>query len=266
MKCCFIVGLLFLGLIPAAAQDEAELPGQTTAREATAGQLNPAEKDAIKRALLSRAVRLRAERHRITPEAAEAYIALAKQLGAPADFVEILAEEKEEPLAGRAAYEHRQRMEEATQRYGVDALQIRLFVEGLQMEAQKIEEVIDWLPVRDLFNLSTSEQLKMRKETLPEKLGELCALYRKMLEVYNTIDSRGAADSAAQRLLSCLPELERTVPIRTLLRRVGSHRLPGYDEIVGDIAHRLSVRRMELLESSFYASARMRALDALLCF
>ena len=42
MKCCFIVGLLFLGLIPAAAQDEAELPGQTTAREATAGQLNPA--------------------------------------------------------------------------------------------------------------------------------------------------------------------------------------------------------------------------------
>ena len=267
MKCCFIVGLLFWGLISAAAQDAAELPGQATAQGATAGQLNPAGKDAIKRALLSRAVQLKADRHRITPEAATVYVALAEQLGAPSDFVQLLAEEKGTPMAGRAAYDHRQVMEEVTQGYGVDALQIRLFVEGLKMETQKIEEVIAWLPVRDLFNLSTAEQLKtLRQETLPEKLEELCALYRKMLDVYLTIDSRETADAAAQKLLPCLPELDRTAPIRMLLRRVGPRRFPGYDEIVGQIARRLSARRKELFESSFYASARMKALDALLCF
>ena len=54
--------------------------------------------------------------------------------------------------------------------------------------------------------------------------------------------------------------------IARLLRKVGSRRLPGYDKIVGDVAHRLSARRKELFESSFYASIRMGALDALLCF
>lgn len=229
--------------------------------------LPAAQKDAVKRVLLARAVQIKANRHRITQEAAADYVALAKRLEAPEDFVEILTREKAGSMVGRTAYEHRQMMEETTRKYGIDALQIRLFIEGLREGTQKIGDLLDWLPVRDLFNLVTTDQLKiLREDVLPEKLEELRGLYQKMLDVYDTIDSRETADAAASALLIYLPEFDRTAPIRLLLRKVGSRRLPGYDKIVGDVAHRLSVRRKELFESSFYASIRMGALDALLCF
>lgn len=260
------LSIIFLLMCTLPVVAESPTPDVGEVVEAPAS-LSAAQKDAVKRVLLARAVQIKVNRHRITPEAAAANVALAKQLGAPDEFVGALIREMGHPLAGRAAYDHRQQMEEMTQEYEIDALQIRLFVEGLQVEPGKIAEVIDWLPVRDLFNLATLEQLKLlRGDTLPGKLTELQALYEKMLEVYNTINSRETADAAAQTLLSCLPELDRTASIRMLLRRMGSHRLPGYDEIVGDIARRLSSRRRELFESSFYASVHMEALDALLCF
>ncbi len=259
--------LFLLALFVCALPGVAGTPSVPELSENTPAPPTEEQRDAIKRTLLARAVRLTEDQHRITPDSAQKTLTLARQLGVPGDFLSLLSREAGVPMGGRAAYEHRQAMQALSEHYGIDALQIRLFAEGLRNNRREAEQLISWLPMRYLFNTITEEKKAvLNEETRRAYLEALRGMYAKMLEIYATVSSHDSAEAAAEQLLGCLPDMDRTLPIRFVIRRVGARRVPEYDEIVGEVAHAISVQRKRLFESAFYSSQRMAALDALLCF
>lgn len=240
---------------PAAALSE-PAPRQTPEQRA-------AEASAVKRVMLHRSIRMRADRHRYTRENAEASAALAAELRAPAALVELLRAEAAAPLRGNAFYEHRRALHRLLQEYGVDELGILLFAEGVNFPLQEVQQAAEALPMEPLFNLLP--QRASTPEELAQQVDILAAAYAQMVPVYSRISSREQADAAAAELLPLLSACDAALPLRMVVSVRGAtpaHLL--YQRKVAPHRRELVEHRRRLREAMFYGSALLAALDYLL--
>ena len=250
---------------PAAAAEAAWLPPVPTVDEVL--QLPEAEskaaRAAIKQVLLDRTLRLKAERRRLTPENSAECAAAAEKLHAPEAFTRLMQIEAREQLSGRALYEHQHRLEQCVRTYGVDALQIRLFVECLPFTEAELRELVDWLPKDALFNLTLKATLT--NEELETSIATIADIYTRMAEVYAQVNNREQADAAAQELLPLLLRVDTIAPARLVLQqRADEQLLQLYESKITPLMQRLAPQRARLHNAAFYGSRHLAALDYLL--
>lgn len=256
---------LLMGVYSAAAQ--AAAPAEPQGDRPAEPQLAAAERTAaaarIKRVLLLRDMRMCAERHRYTPENLAESVALARQLGAPAELVALLQRESEGGLSGRAHYDHRQEMADLLRAYGVDSLSIRLFAEAMRYPQEELRKVVDALPLEAVFNLLPAGA--PAQETLDHQCELLAKLSEQMLQIYSEVQSREQARAAAEKLLPLLREHDRTLQLRARLGAKRMDDLPErYARVLLPQVMPLVQHRRRLQEAAYYGSPLLAALDYLL--
>ena len=218
------------------------------------------QSDAVKRVMLERMIRLKEEKHRLSRENSEHCLKRAKELGAPPAFVK----ETAGTLMGREVYAHNEEMKRLLLLYGVDELQVRLFVEDMKCSAAEAFLIAAWLPVHDVFEV-VPEKMNMDEKEMRQQLTVLREVYGRMADVYKDVKSRETAEAAAESLLPLLSKLRPTASLRCILSRIEKDRVPLYREIVVPSKDQLVRQRALLRESNFYGSHRLAALDSLLC-
>lgn len=223
-----------------------------------------ASRSAIKRVMLHYLIRLKSERHRRTLQNAAECAALAEQLHAPECFVRMLKIEAEAPLAGRDLYDYQLAFDHLLDAYGVDALSLRLFVEGMHYPAEAMRQVADTVPMADVFNLLTPEQFA--ESSLEACMPVLAELYAQLLDIYKGIDSREKAAAATDRLMQQLPAYGATAALRYQIARAPEQSRLGvlYSSLALDAGIALAAQRKRVAEAGFYGSSLLAALDYLL--
>ena len=227
-------------------------------------QRKEAQSDAVKRVMLERMIRLKEEKHRLSRENSEHCLKRAKELGAPPAFVNLLEKETAGTLMGREVYVHNEEMKRLLLLYGVDELQVRLFVEDMKCSAAEAFLIAAWLPVHDVFEV-VPEKMNMDEKEMRQQLTVLREVYGRMADVYKDVKNRETAEAAAESLLPLLSKLRPTASLRCILSRIEKDRVPLYREIVVPAKDQLVRQRALLRESNFYGSHRLAALDSLLC-
>lgn len=222
-----------------------------------------AARSAIKKVIFLQTARLKHERHRLTAENAKESAKLSAESEAPAEFTRMMQLQTERPLNSRDGYEHARRLEQILQAYGVDALQIRLFIEGNRCTLAELRALAEWLPYADVFDLVQDATLPDDAE-LYAQMDTLQAIYRSMEEIYRSVETKEQADAAADALLPQLAEYKKTLPLRLLLQRLDVDRFLPYQQRVGKIAKLLITQKKRLNEVAFYGSRKLEVLDALL--
>ena len=260
-----LLALALLSCLPALGAEEAWLPAPPTVEQVQ--QLPQAEQvaaaAAMKQVMFRRFLRLREERHRLTRENIAESAALAGQLNTPAIFRELLSLEAAEPLIGRDLYDYKQALNKTLAAYGVDALQIRLFVEGLRYPAAELTAAFEKLPIESVFNLLPMGTYS--RAVLEEQLSALAGIYAQQLELYSSIVNPEQAVAASASLAALLPAYEATTPVRmVLISKENESLMARYQQLVQSTRHELNQQRKRLLESGFYGSAALAALDYLL--
>lgn len=247
-----------VGSAPAAEQAAAEpVSRRMTPEERRAAAVS------IKRVMLRRCVRMCAERHRYTRENAAESAALARELHAPEALVHLLQLEAGGTLSGRKQYDCRQLLEKVQQAYGVDALGIRLFVEGLRYPQEELYRVVEALPLETVFNLLPAGAPE--QEELLRQCATLADTYAQMVEVYSGVNSREQADAAAARLIPLLHAHDETLPLRMRILNVSPDMLPAkYADLLQPKSELLKEQRRRLRETAYYGSPLLAALDYLL--
>lgn len=229
-------------------------PAWTEARAAAAS---------VKRVMLMRCIRMCAERHRYTRENAAASAALAQELHAPAELVQLLQREAEESLSGRALHDQRRAMERLLRSYHVDELGLRLFVEAMHCTPEEQAKVAEALPMEVVFNL-----LPKQKATEAELLRQCDLLadnWNRMVQAYTEVQNREQAQEAAQKLLALLAAHDETMPLRATLRGARPNELPSpYALRLGPLMVALTAQRRRLYEVNYYGSPLLAAVDYLL--
>ena len=265
MKRLLPIVLLGCMLAPAAENGGGVLPEPPTPEQVQ--QMPPQERTAaataIKRVMFRRFLRLREERHRLTQENTAETAALAEQLKAPAVFCTLLKLEAAAPLSGRDLYDYRQILNKTLAAYGVDALQIRLFVEDISCPPARLQAIVDTLPVEAVFNLLPRQQIDDRE--LESQIVLLVNTYARLVQLYKDIANREQADAAALELHGLLQEYSATAPLRMLLTERRNPRMQAIYEEVGLAARRaLNQERTRLQECAYYGSYALAVLDYLL--
>ena len=248
------------------AAAESWLPEAPTAEAVQ--QLPAAERTAaaaaIKRVMLRHTIRLKEERHRYTRENAAECVALAEQLRAPEPFIRLLKVAAAEQLSGRDLYDYQQTLSRLLRAYMVDALAIRLFVEGVRFPAEELRRVADALPVESVFNLLPAQGV-VSDEDAELHLTTLADMGVQIAELYKGITNREQADKVAQELLRFLPVYDLTAPTRMALASQKSSRLHGlYQRIVEPVGQVLTEPRRRLHEANYFGSALLASLDYLM--
>lgn len=222
-----------------------------------------AARSAIKRVVLLRMMFLVQASHRNTPEHDAECLALARRLQAPEAYVSLLEAETLGPLSGRDYYEHNKAVDELMRSYRVDALSARLLAERVRCNEQQARELMEWLPVQFVFN--TIPDATLNAQDYGNQLRALRDLFERMHQQYAKVTDRASADTAADSLLECLPWIAKTGGLRLLISERRSTDLPGYRQIVHPTESKLNEQRSRLVESNFYGSKKLDALDELLC-
>lgn len=246
-----------------AAEEQSSLP-RVPSEEEVQQQPEPqrlAARQSVKQVMLRRIIRLKAERRRLTPENSAACVALAAQLHAPAELVELLRLETAGPLGGRDLYEHSQALSKLVHAYGVDDLQIRLFVEGLNFTPQEWADIAEWLPTESVFNMVSRRSVT--NEELEFQFTLLADLYSRLAAEYEEITNREQADAAAERLLGLLHSYDAVMPARLVLSgaRGEAPSASATDSLLQPVIRQLVKQRQRLREADFFGSRRLAALD-----
>lgn len=250
-------------LLGAAAAQDAPQPAETPAAPARHEASAARASEAVKRVMAARMIRLKEERRRLTPENSAACAELAERLNAPAELVQLLRREAAAPLSGRALHDHNAALTRVVQESGVDALQIRLFVEGLECSAAEQRALIEWLPLKAVFNLIDFREPDT--DELDAGVQRLAAMYDKLTLRYAAVTNRAQADAAAQELLGLLEEADALSLVVLLVQEDRSARLRVQaDRYIAPARSRLSVQRRRLRESAYFGSSRLAALDYLM--
>ena len=219
------------------------------------------ERCAMKRVMLLRMLFLVHDRYRSTPEHSAECLALARQLQAPKAYIALL--EAEAPLSGRNHYEHQRAMSQLMNAYALDELSARLLAESVRCDEKQARELVEWLPMQHVFNLVPGTKPDLQDIT--NQLQALRELFECMEKEYAGVKDRASADAAADALLTALPFLTESAHVRLIIRKQQSTDLPGYHQIVQPIENKLNELRIRLIESAFYGSKRLIAMDELLC-
>lgn len=271
MRCSWFILLVSGGVLmaqqpepPAPAPQQPAVAATPDLVSALPEQERLAAREAIKQVMMQRTIRLKDDRRRLTRANAEASAAQAEQLHAPEALVNLLKKEAA-LLSGEpgSLYECRQTLSKVVAAYGVDELQIRLFVEGLDFSGKEMREVVDWLPLQYAFNL-----VNVDPELDSELEGQLTALvdlYAQVAETYRGVADKEQADAAAQALLSLMEIHDTVAPLRYKMQSGGSTRLHMlYERLVIPVLQEISPIRMRLIEAGYYGSRHLAALDYLI--
>ena len=263
----FLSSLVALGCL-AAAEPPPVASSSAAASEKLAGEAELTEQEqrarcAIKRVHLLRMFFLVQTRYRNTPQHDAECLALARRLQAPADYVELLEAEASGTLSGLSYYEHNKAVDTLMDRYGVDALAARLLAERLQCNEQEAHEFVEWLPVQFVFN--TVPNRRLSPQEFMNQLHALRRLFERMEQEYAKATDRTSADAAANALLQALPWLPQSAHLRLIIGQRRSVDLPGYRQFVLPAEQKLNEQRSRLIETGFYGSKKLNAIDQLLC-
>ncbi len=219
----------------------------------------------LKSIWLERLIRAREERNRVTRENLAACARMAAQLGAPEVFTDSFRRLSAGDLPARERYllgDSQQRVLEA---YGVDARELRYFVEASGLSPEQLREVVAWLPLPGLFDVAPGAQVLSPRE-VGEHYVALLAVRRDLAAVWKGVHDRESADAAAEALLPVL--LRHLSAMRPLMAVPMEARAPEllapYMRFAAPVNAACARERARLQEVGFYGSARLQALDYLL--
>ncbi len=253
---------------PAMGQGEAAAVPHPPSAEVLA-QLEPArlekEQVALKEVWLSRLICAREERNRITRENVADSALLALKLGAPEGFAASLRRVAVGNLSPRERYEQENCQQAFLDAYGVDAREMRFFVEACGLTPAELREVVAWLPLASLFNLPSVPAEELSVERLRSDFVATLAAHRDAAQLLRPVVDRASADAAAEALLPVLLRAQAALPSLVCaseeLRRPALAPLSGVATLVEDAFARECER---VKQAQWYGSARLQALDYLL--
>ncbi len=190
---------------PPTPAEVAEVPAETRLRQ----------QSALKAVWLERLIRARGERHRVSRENAAAAVLQAQSLGAPAAFVAMLRRQAVGNLSPRERHVLDSSQLALLSAYGVDAREMRFFVEGSTLSVEQLRDVVAWLPLEALFNAFPAEEA-ITAEAASRAYGEFLAVRRELAAALQPVSDLASADAAAASLL---PALQRYhAALRVLLQ------------------------------------------------
>ncbi len=262
------LGLALLVLAPATAQEAAAVQPPALATEvlpAPSAELRRQHQLALKTVWLERLIRAREERHRITRENMSQSLLLAQKMGAPAAFVDSFRR----LVAGNASPSERHELELAQQDMlaacGVDARELRFFVEGCGLTPAQLREVAAWLPLHALFNRTQAlESPPASAEEVQLCLQDWLSSLRELTRILPTVVDTATADAAAEVLL---PPLERFHSAMLALLAVPEDlrvaALAPHAAELAELSAADTRERTRLQEAAFFDSPRLLVLDYL---
>lgn len=251
-----------------AAVLEAGLPLPPTREEAqaAAGWRYGLERDAIKRAMVYRTSRIKAERNRITPENNKVTASLARHCGAPELFCQYLKWQVDDTLSRRQQYALNQALQNLLQEtYGIDALQIRLVSESLNLAPADHMLYMLQMPVGGMYDMVSEGPLPDGR--LLADLQTMMDVLRRANEVLLTVRDRASAEAAALALQQLLPLWNTTQQARMLMQQGKISPTPA-EKLALKLLDTSTVcivkTRKELQAARWYESTCLQTVDELL--
>ena len=251
-----------------AAVLEAGLPLPPTREEAqaAAGWRYGLERDAIKRAMVYRTSRIKAERNRITPENNKVTASLARHCGAPELFCQYLKWQVDDTLSRRQQYALNQAIQNLLQEtYGIDALQIRLVSESLNLAPSDHLLYMLQMPVGGMYDMVSLSPLPAGQ--LLADIQMMTDVLRRANEVLLTVRDRASAEAAALALQQLLPLWNTTQQARMLMQQGKTSPTPAEKlalKLLDTSTVRIVKTRKELQAARWYESTCLQTVDELL--
>ena len=251
-----------------AAALESGMPLPPTREEAmaAAGWRYGLERDALKRAMVYRTSRAKAERNRITTENNKITATLAKHCGAPELFCRYLRLLADETLSRRQQYALNQALNYLLQEtYGVDTLQIRLVSESLDLVPADHMLYMLQMPVGGMYDMVSREPLPAGR--LLEDVQIMTDVLRRANDVLLTVHDRASAETAALALLQFLPLWNTTQQARMQMQQRGITPTPAEKlalQLLDATTARLVETRKGLHAARWYESTCLQTADELL--
>ena len=251
-----------------AAVLEAGLPLPPTREEAqaAAGWRYGLERDAIKRAMVYRTSRIKAERNRITPENNKVTASLARHCGAPELFCQYLKWQVDDTLSRRQQYALNQALQNLLQEtYGIDALQIRLVSESLNLAPSDHLLYMLQMPVGGMYDMVSLSPLPAGQ--LLADIQMMTDVLRRANEVLLTVHDRASAEAAALALQQLLPLWNTTQQARMLMQQGKTSPTPAEKlalKLLDTSTVRIVKTRKELQAARWYESTCLQTVDELL--
>ncbi len=242
--------------MPPSPAEVAELPASTRMQEQAA----------LKSVWMERLIRAREERNRVSRESLSRSVVLARKAGAPAAFVDLLRRQSAGMLPAQERYLLDSAQQTLLASYGVDAREMRFFVEASELSPEQLRDVAAWLPLPALFNAPAEGG---QPPASPRELGanfvEYLAVRRDLGAVWQGVRDRESADAAADALLSALVRhVSAMRPLMAVPEEQRATALAPYAKFAS-VVNAASVReRARLQEHGWYGSHRLQALDYLL--
>lgn len=244
---------------------EAGVPLPPTPEEAraSAGYRYGLERLALKRAMVFRTSCAKAERNRITPENNRATAALARQLGAPELFAQYLELLASDTISRRQTYAVQRALSSLLRySYGIDALQIRLLSESLELPQKQHTPYMLQMPLGGLYDFVSESDMK--REMLMQDMQLITQILRLVHAELLKVHDRASADAAADALQSYILLWSTTSSGRGLLRNGNITLSPAEKlslQLLESTAASLYSTRRALFEAEWYDSASLRSVD-----
>ncbi len=263
-----LLAALLLATSAFAQGREGGLPRPPTAAEVAGmpAEVRLRQQVALKAVWLERLIRAREERHRVSRENAAASVQQAQRLGAPAGFVSMLRLQAQGNLSPRERYELEAAQQAMLAAYGVDAREMRFYVEGSELTAEQLREVAAWLPLQAFFNqLPTEAEAPADEQAVASCYADFLAAHRELAAALAQVSDRSSADAAAEALLPTLERYHsalRQLQVVPPALRAEAQRLHARD--AESVAAATRKERARLQENAWYGSSRLQSLNELL--
>ncbi len=224
------------------------------------------EQAALKAVWLERLIRAREERHRISRENLSHSALQAKQLGAPAVFVDLLRRQAAGGLPARQRHLLETAQQSVLSAYEVDDRELRYFVESCGLTAEQLRDVVAWLPLPTLFEAPIpAENAPVSPHDIGKNYVEFLAARRDIAAIWRGVTDLASADAAADALLPVLARhLSASRPLMAVPEAQRTAILAPYARFASPVMSACARERERLQEKSWYGSHRLQAVDYLL--
>lgn len=243
------------------------LPPTPEAARSAAGFRYAMERLALKRAMVFRTSRAKAERNRITAANNRATAALARQMGAPELFARYLELLASDTLTRRQAYAVQQSLNSLLRNaYNIDPLQIRFMSESLMLPPEQHTSSMLEMPLGGLYDCMPEVEPEAARALLLQDMQLITQVLRLVHAELLKVHDRTTAESAATALQQYVLLWSTTTPGRLLLREGQITLTPAEKlalQLLEATASRLYKTRRALAEAEWYDSARLRCMDEL---
>ncbi len=220
------------------------------------------EQLALKKVWLQRLIRAREERNRVSRENMAQSALLAHKLGTPAAFADMLSLQASGKLSPRARHLVDDALQSTLAAYGVDARELRYFVEACDLSPEQLRDVVAWLPLPTLFNSMPAVGSSVTSARLSSDFAAELAARQEVTVAFRSIHDRASADAAAAALLPALACHMSALP--TLLAASNAQRvtvLAPYARYASPVESEWMHERERVQGHVFYGSHRLQALD-----